>query len=69
MCKIMCTLVPYMYMQCINRHKYIYKLFKSNYILIYVYQDELDELIHKLENRIEAKSKKTNQIKQNKQER
>lgn len=39
---------------------------KSNYILIYVYQDELDELIHKLENRIEAKSKKTNQIKQNK---
>ncbi|XP_024882813.1 protein Jumonji isoform X1 [Temnothorax curvispinosus] len=38
--------------------------------LMYTYdEDELDELIHKLENRIEAKSKKTNQIKQNKQER
>ncbi|KYN00880.1 PREDICTED: uncharacterized protein LOC108775535 [Cyphomyrmex costatus] len=37
--------------------------------LMYTYdEDELDELIHKLENRIEAKSKKTNQIKQNKQE-
>ncbi|KAG5306388.1 JARD2 protein, partial [Pseudoatta argentina] len=37
--------------------------------LMYTYdEDELDELIRKLENRIEAKSKKTNQIKQNKQE-
>lgn len=27
-------------------------------------QDELDDLIHKLEERIEAKSKKTNQMKQ-----
>ncbi|XP_036138243.1 protein Jumonji [Monomorium pharaonis] len=36
--------------------------------LMYTYdEDELDELIHKLKNRIEAKSKKTNQIKQNKQ--
>ncbi|XP_003704705.1 jumonji, AT rich interactive domain 2 [Megachile rotundata] len=35
--------------------------------LMYTYnEDELDELIHKLEERIEAKSKKTNQIKQTK---
>ncbi|XP_020293960.1 uncharacterized protein LOC109859802 isoform X2 [Pseudomyrmex gracilis] len=48
-------------LQLINRKKQVLK----HCTLMYTYdEDELDELIHKLENRIEAKSKKTNQIKQ-----
>ncbi|XP_072765966.1 uncharacterized protein Jarid2 isoform X2 [Anoplolepis gracilipes] len=50
-------------LQLINHKKQILK----HCTLMYTYdEDELDGLIHKLESRIEAKSKKTNQIKQNK---
>ncbi|XP_076247769.1 jumonji, AT rich interactive domain 2 [Calliopsis andreniformis] len=48
-------------LQLLNRKKQILK----HCTLMYTYnEDELDDLIHKLEDRIEAKSKKTNQIKQ-----
>ncbi|XP_067203813.1 protein Jumonji [Linepithema humile] len=50
-------------LQLFNRKKQVLK----HCTLMYTYdEDELDELIHKLEHRIEAKSKKTNQIKQSK---
>lgn len=50
-------------LQLINHKKQILK----HCTLMYTYdEDELDGLIRKLEHRIEAKSKKTNQIKQNK---
>lgn len=50
-------------LQIINHKKQILK----HCNLMYTYdEDELDGLIRKLENRIEAKSKKTNQIRQNK---
>ncbi|KAK2576223.1 hypothetical protein KPH14_005592 [Odynerus spinipes] len=50
-------------LQLLNKNKQILK----NCILMYTYSEaELDELIHKLEDKIEAKSKKTNQIKQTK---
>ncbi|GAB1863858.1 Protein Jumonji [Camponotus japonicus] len=50
-------------LQLINHKKQILK----HCTLMYTYdEDELDGLISKLEHRIEAKSKKTNQIKQNK---
>ncbi|XP_076622375.1 jumonji, AT rich interactive domain 2 [Colletes latitarsis] len=48
-------------LQLLNRKKQALK----HCTLMYTYnEDELDDLIHKLEERIEAKSKKTNQIKQ-----
>lgn len=50
-------------LQLLNKNKQILK----HCILMYTYSEtELDELIHKLEDKIEVKSKKTNQIKQNK---
>ncbi|XP_053995010.1 protein Jumonji [Hylaeus volcanicus] len=48
-------------LQLLNKKKQALK----HYTLMYTYnEDELDDLIHKLEERIEAKTKKTNQIKQ-----
>nr|XP_033331925.1 uncharacterized protein LOC117223641 [Megalopta genalis] len=48
-------------LQLLNKKKQALK----HCTLMYTYnEDELDDLIHKLEERIEAKSKKTNQIKQ-----
>ncbi|XP_043526982.1 protein Jumonji [Frieseomelitta varia] len=50
-------------LQLFNRKKQILK----HYTLMYTYnEEELNDLIHKLEERIEAKSKKFNQIKQTK---
>lgn len=50
-------------LQLFNRKKQILK----HFTLMYTYnEEELNDLIHKLEERIEAKSKKTNQIKQTK---
>ncbi|RLU17613.1 hypothetical protein DMN91_009849 [Ooceraea biroi] len=50
-------------LQLLNQKKQVLK----HCTLMYTYdEDELDELIHKLEHRIETKSKKTNQIKQTK---
>ncbi|CAK9803483.1 Protein Jumonji [Anthophora plagiata] len=50
-------------LQLFNKKKQVLK----HYTLMYTYnEEELNDLIHKLEERIEAKSKKTNQIKQTK---
>ncbi|XP_017881507.1 protein Jumonji [Ceratina calcarata] len=50
-------------LQLLNKKKQLLK----HCTLMYTYsEEELDDLIHKLEDRIEAKSKKTNQIKQTK---
>ncbi|XP_076682856.1 jumonji, AT rich interactive domain 2 [Andrena cerasifolii] len=48
-------------LQLFNRKK---QALKHNTLMYTYNEDELDDLIHKLEERIEAKSKKTNQMKQ-----